>query len=103
MRIHEIDIANVCVEDIRVANKRVVNVDDGDEIPAATEPRKERFTKTQREPADAESETATEEAHESGSVNRGAIERARAPAPPAAKIIPSAILVRSKAPPRVVN
>ncbi len=102
MRIHEIDIANVAVEDVRVTDERVVYVDDGNETPAATEPRKERLAKTQREPADSESETAAEEAHESRSVNSGTIESG-APAPPATKIIPAAIVIRSKAPGRIVN
>src|SRR2546425_6247338 len=101
--VHKIDVANVGVENIRVADECVVHVDDGDEIPAATEPREERLAKSQREPSDPEAKAATEETDESRAVDRRPKKRARAPAPPAGEIVPTAVMVRRKAPRGIVN
>src|SRR6266852_863938 len=98
MRVHEIDVANV-----RVANERVVYVDDGDEIMAATEPGKERFAEAQREPADSETKPAAEEANKSGAIDWRPKERARAPSPSAREIVPAAIVEGSEAPRRIIN
>src|SRR6266702_8170436 len=98
-----IEVANVGVENIRVADKGVAHVDDRNEIPAATEPREERFTEAQREPADSETKPAAEETDKSGTIDGIAAVRTRAPAPPAAKIIPTAVMVRRETPGRIVN
>src|SRR6266568_5335082 len=102
-RMDVIEVANVGVENIRVADERVVHVDDRNEIPAATEPREERFTEAQREPADSETKPAAEETDKSGTIDGIAAVRTRAPAPPAAKIIPTAVMVRRETPGRIVN
>src|SRR5713226_6540050 len=101
--VYEVDVTNVGVENIRVADERVVYVDDGYEIPAATEPGKEWFTESQREPADSEAKAATEETNKSGAIDWRAKDRARAPAPPAAAVIPAAVMVRRETPWRIVN
>src|SRR6266852_3265353 len=103
VRVHKIDIVYVRVEDIHVANEGVVHVDDGDEIMAATEPREERFAEAQREPANSKTKSAAEEANKSGAIDRRPIKRAGAPAPPAREIVPAAIVIRSKAPRRIVD
>src|SRR5712692_8420648 len=103
VRVHKVDVSNVGVEDIHVADERVVYVDDGDEIPAATKPREKRFAEAQREPADTESKSAAEEANKSGAIDRRPKKRAGAPAPPAREIVPAAVVIRSKAPGRIVN
>ena len=43
MRVHEIDVANVRVEDISVADKRIAFVDPLKELMTAVEPREKRF------------------------------------------------------------
>src|SRR5204863_7047656 len=88
---------------ISVADKSIPFIDPLKELVTAVEPREERFAKTQREPADSKPETAAEKAHKSRTVNRGTIKRTGAPAPPAAKIVPSAIVERSKSPRCIVN
>src|SRR5260370_35865101 len=67
------------------------------------EPREERFPKAERKPADAKTKASAEEAYESRPIDRRTKERARAPAPPAPEIVPAAIMVRTKAPRRIVN
>jgi len=96
--VHVIDVANVRVEDIPVANERVVNVDPLLETAAATEPWEVRFAVAEWEPADSSTESATEKAHESRPVDRSSVDRPRAPAPPAADVGPAAVVVGSKAP-----
>src|SRR5260370_35825579 len=109
VRVHEIHIVNVGVKNVRVADERVVYVDDGDEIVAATKPRKERFAEAKREPSASETDPAaeakasTQEAYESRPIDRRTKERARAPAPPAREIVPATIMVRSKAPRPIGN
>src|SRR5712692_5908198 len=102
-RVYEVDVTNVGVENIRVADERVVYVDDGYEIPAATEPGEEWFTESQREPADSEAKAATEETNKSGAIDWRAKDRARAPAPATREIVPTAVMVRRKTPWRIVN
>src|SRR5712692_9403336 len=102
-RVYEVDVTNVGVENIRVTDERVVYVDDGDEIPAATEPGEERFAKAQREPANAEAKASTEEPDESRPIDRRTKKRARAPAPATREIIPTAVMIRRKTPWRIVN
>src|SRR5467141_1859391 len=104
VRVHVVVVVNVgVIEDVRIIDDRVVHVDDGDEIMAATEPRKEWFAEAERDPADTEPNAATQESHKSRSIARRSIIRARAPAPAAREIVPAAIVVRSKAPRRVIN
>ena len=110
-RVHEIDVANVRVEDVSVADKRIPVVDSFNELVTAAEPGEERFAKAQREPAypsavaktAAKTKAASEETDESRSVDRRTKDRARAPAPAARKMVPAAIVERSKAPGRIVN
>lgn len=97
--IPEVVIAEVaCVENRRIADERVANVDPFCEPWTATEPRIEWLTKPQREPANTEAEPTAEKTHECGAVDRRAKDRARAPAPPAAKESPAAIVKRSESP-----
>ena len=96
--VHKIDVMNVGVEDIHVANERVVHVDDGDEITAAAEPREERFAPAEGEPADSETKSTAEEADKRGAIDRIPKSRARAPAPSTTEIVPAAIVVRREAP-----
>src|SRR5258708_6006880 len=103
VRVHKIDVTNVGVEDIRVADERVVHVDDGDEIMAAAEPREERFPEAERKPADSETKPATEEADKSRPIDGRPKERTGAPAPAAREIVPAAIVVRSKTPRRIID
>src|SRR5713226_5709134 len=107
MRVHEIDVANVRVEDVRVANECVVDVDDVDEVAAAAEPGEERLAKTKREPAYAEAEPKTpasaKEPNERRSINGRPKERSGAPAPRAANERPAAVMKWSKTPGIVVN
>ena len=97
-RVHVIDVANVGVENIHVANVGVVNVDPLLETAAATEPWEVRFAVAEREPADTNTKSATEKAHEGGPVNRSTVDRPRAPAPPATDVRPAAVVVGSKPP-----
>jgi hypothetical protein len=97
-RVHVIDVAYVRVEDIRVANVGVVDIDDRDEIPAATKPREKRFAVAERKPADSNIKTAAKEPHKSRPVDRSTVDRPRAPAPPATDVRPAAIVVGGKAP-----
>ena len=55
---YEIEIASAAVENAPIANEGVVDVDPLDKLVAAVEPRKERFAKAQRKPANSKSETA---------------------------------------------
>src|SRR5260370_421006 len=111
VRVHEIHIANVRVEDIGVADERIADVDPFNEIVTAAEPGEERFAKAQREPAypSAEAKTGTktkaapEEGDESRPIERRTKDRARAPAPAAREIVPTAIVEGSIAPRRIVN
>src|SRR5215467_11543598 len=103
VRVHKIDVVNVRrVQNIYVSNECVVDIDDIDEAAAAVEPREERFTPAKREPAGSEAKTpapaAAEETNESGSIDRRAKERARAPTPRATDVGPAAVVVRSKTP-----
>jgi len=50
-RVHEIDVANVRVEDVSIADKRVPFIDSFNELVTAAEPGEKRFAKAQREPA----------------------------------------------------
>src|ERR1700687_169766 len=108
MGVHEIEVVNVGgVEDSPVANKGVADVDPLDETVAAMKPREERFTKAQRKPADAPSETeaetaATKETDKSGAEDRPSKNGSRAPAPPVTEKSPTAIVERCKAPGCVV-
>src|SRR6266851_3445677 len=86
MRVDEVDVADIRVENVHIADKRVVHVDHGDETLPAREPGEERFTKSKREPADAAAPAKT-----------------GAEAPAACEIVPAAIVVRGKAPRRIVN
>src|ERR1700730_11518519 len=103
VRIHKIEVANIGVENIPVADEGIAGIDPLEEFVTAVEPREERFSKAEREPANSKSETAAQETHKSRPIDRRTKDRARAPAPPSAKIVPSAIVVRSKTPWRVVN
>src|SRR6266436_4163879 len=111
VRIDEIEIVNVGrVDDVGVPNKGVTDVDPLDKPTAATETGKEGFPKSQREPADSAAKTESEskapaakETNERRAVNWGPKERPWAPAPPAAEIIPAAVVERSKAPGLSVN
>src|ERR1700674_5744503 len=103
VRIHKIEVANVSVENIPVPDEGIAGIDPLEEPAAMVKPGEERFAEAQREPTDSKPETAAEKAHKSRTVNRGTIKRTGAPAPPAAKIVPSAIVERSKSPWRVVN
>src|SRR6266478_597645 len=103
VRVHEINVANVRVEDISVADKSIAFVDPLKELVAAVEPRKERFAEAKREPADAEAKASAKETDKGRPIDRRAKNRARAPAPPSAKIVPSAIVVRSKSPRCIIN
>jgi hypothetical protein len=104
MRIHVIDVVNVrVVEDIRVANVCVPDIDAFNELVTAVEPRVKRFAIAQREPTHAEAEASTEETDESGPVDRRTKNRAWAPAPPAREIVPAAIVVRRETPRRIVD
>ena len=98
-RIHVIEVANVrVIKDIHVTNVSVVDVDVSDVSAAAVVPREKRFAEAQREPADSESKPAAEETDKGRSVNRRAIIRTRAPAPPASEIIPAAVVVGRETP-----
>src|SRR5260370_42604249 len=81
----------------------------GDEVAGGTKGGKAGFgqakgeqSASETEPA-AEAKASTQEAYESRPIDRRTKERARAPAPPAREIVPAAIMVRSKAPRRIVN
>jgi hypothetical protein len=87
-----------CVENRRIADERVANVDPFCEPRTAAEPGIEWLTKPQREPANTEAEPTAEKTHECGTVDRRTIDRTRAPAPPAAKIRPATIVERSESP-----
>src|SRR5882762_571619 len=108
---YEIDVANVRVEDVSIADKRVPFIDSFNELVTAAEPGEKRFAKAQREPAypSAVAKTATktkaasEETDESRSIDRRTIDWARAPAPATREMVPAAIVERSKAPGRIVN
>lgn len=103
MRIHVIEVAAVGVEDVRVANKRIVDVDVPDVSATAVVPWEKRFTKSQREPAHSKSEPAAEETDKRRAINCATVIRTGAPSPPSAKIVPTTIVVRSKAPRFVAN
>src|SRR6266567_3123370 len=111
MRVDKVDVADVRVENVHIADKRVVHVDHGDETPPAGEPGEEWFAKSEREPANAatpaktgvEAPAAAEEAHKGRPIDRRTKERAGAPAPAAREIVPAAVVVRGKAPRRIVN
>src|SRR5713101_4761680 len=111
MRVDEVNVADIRVENVHIADKRVVHVDHGDETLPAREPGEERFAKSEWEPADAatpaktgvEAPAAAKEAHKGRPVDRRTKERARAPAPAAREIVPAAVVVRGKAPRRIVN
>lgn len=97
--IPEIVILNIArVENRRIADKRVANVDAFCEPWSTVEPRIERLAKPQREPPYTKTEPTAEKTHECGAVDRRAKDRTRAPAPPAAKESPAAIVKRSKSP-----
>ncbi|PYU87398.1 MAG: hypothetical protein DMG51_02360 [Acidobacteria bacterium] len=100
---YEIEIASAAVENAPIADERVVDVDPLDELVAAAEPRKERFAKAQRKPANSKSETAAKKTYKRRPINGGAKNRARAPTPSAADERPTAVVERSKAPRRIVN
>jgi len=109
VRVRKIKVVNVRrVDEIHVVDRGVPNVDVIDESPAAAEPWKEGFAKSEWEPANAsaktESKAATaKEANERRTVNWGREERPWAPAPPASEVIPSAVVEGSKAPRFRVN
>ena len=112
MGIHEIDVVDVGrVQNVYVADKRVVDVDHSDETPPAGEPGEERLTKAQREPADptapaksgAETKASAEKADKGWAKHRRTKEGTRAPAPCAANECPAAIMEGRKAPRRIVN
>src|SRR6266568_2533973 len=86
MRVDEVDVADVRVENVHIADKRVVHVNHGDETPPKGEPGEEWFAKSEREPANAATPAKTGVA-----------------APAARKIVPAAVVVRGKAPRRIVN
>src|SRR4029077_54377 len=98
MRVHEIDVANIRVEDVSVADKRIALVDSLKEFVAAVEPREERLPEAERKPANAEAKASAEETDKGRPINRRAIDRARAPAPAAREIVPAAIVIGSKTP-----
>jgi len=58
VRIHKIDVANVGVENISVADESIPFVDPLKELVTAVEPGEKRFAKAEREPANSKSETA---------------------------------------------
>ena len=95
------------VDDIHVANESVANVYPLREPVSAMEPRDEGFTKTQREPADAETSTKSEasakETNKRRTIDTRAKSRAGVPAPSIAYVSPSSIVKGSKAPRRIVN
>ncbi len=97
-RVHVVEVTNVRGEDVPVADKGVVNVDPLREAAATTEPWIERFAVAEREPADSGPETAPKESDEGRPVDRCAVDRPRAPAPPAADVRPAAVVVGGKAP-----
>ena len=102
-RMYVIEVASAGVENAPIADERIVDVDPLDELVAAMEPRKERFAKAQREPANSKSKTATKEADKSRPIDRSSKNRARAPAPSATDKRPTAVVERGKAPRRIVN
>src|SRR5262249_4135222 len=89
----------------------VVHVHALHEAAPAMEPRMVRFAPAQREPADsaaeaeskAHAEPGAEESDERRTVERSRVDRTRRAAPPAVDEDPAAIVVRRKAPGRVVN
>ena len=103
VRVDEIHIVNIPVQNAPVANERIAEVDPLPESHAATEPREERFAKAQGEPADAESKSTAEEPNKGRSINRRAKVRPRAPSPPAADERPASIVEWRKTPRRVVH
>ena len=96
--VHKIDVTNVGVEHVPVADERVAHIDSFNEFMTATEPGKERFAKAEREPADSETKPTAEKADKRGAIDRIPKSRARAPAPSATEIVPAAIVVRREAP-----
>ena len=96
--VHKIDVTNVGVEHVRIADERVAHVDSFNEVMTATEPREERFAEAEREPADSETKPAAEKADKRRAIDRIPKSRARAPAPTAPEIVPSAIVVGREAP-----
>ena len=58
VRIHKVEVANVGVENIPVADESIPFVDPLKELVTAVEPREEWFAKAEREPANSKSESA---------------------------------------------
>src|SRR4029077_11042594 len=103
-RIHVIEVANIgVVEHVRVTYESIAGIDVSDVSATAVVPRVKRFAKAQGKPADSDVKPAAKKPDEGGSVNRTAIIRPRAPAPPAPEIIPAAIVVGRETPGRIVN
>jgi hypothetical protein len=109
--VHEIEVVNVRgVHDVHVADEGVVHVNALCETTAAVEPREERLTKAEREPADASTEAnakpkvcAAIEAYERRTIDWSREDGSRAPAPSSADECPAAIVERRKAPRCVVD
>src|SRR5438309_2672642 len=101
--VHKIDVTNVGVEHVRVTDERVAHVDSFNEVMTATEPGEKRFAKAERKPADSETKPTAEKADKCGAIDRKPKSRTRAPAPTASEIVPAPIVVRRKAPGRIIN
>lgn len=110
VRVDVVEVVNVgVVKDGGVADERVMHVNSLDEIATAMEPGKERFAETKREPSDTKAraetkaESAAEESDERWTINGIAEDRAGAPTPPAAEVIPTTIVEGSKTPGLIAN
>ena len=109
-RVAIIEIAVTVAATVEIVEIGVVDVDVVPVAPAAAIPRMVGFTPTEREPAiataptEADSKTkATQESDKGRAVVRIGVDRAGAPTPVGAKIVPAAVVVRSKTPRFIAN
>src|SRR5208337_1835719 len=104
-----IEIAHaVGIEIIEMVEVRVVDVYVMPVAAAAVIPRMERLTPAERKPTVAAAKAKTDskaakKTNEGGTIVRPRIDRARAPAPVAAEIVPATIVVRRKTPRFIAN
>src|SRR5438552_17096880 len=91
--VHKIDVTNVGVEHVRIADERVAHVDSFNEVMTATEPREERFAEAEREPAESETKPAAEKADKRRAIDRLPKNRASASSQTASVLVPHATVL----------
>src|SRR5437773_4041355 len=112
MRIGVVKVIRAIVDDGRVANVRVVEIHVTVVAAACVVPGTKWFAWAKRKPTDSSAKSSAEtntpmraadETDERRSINRTRVIRARAPAPTAANVSPTAIVEWSETPRRIVN